>query len=224
MKEVPHPAHDHHCRLRLERLRPGEHAFRIDHFVGIALHDQPGASGAERPEKSNRPTGGATVIEPRRVAARRQPQRHVRPERESRQYQPTPRPSRCAARGDGRASSVSPLPSSIRSGACAHAAKIEAQRRDAGALQRAGDGGDDLVVHGAAEQGVRMAHDRIASRRRPGRVRIFSTSALELGARGTVDRHALSRAPLEITRSPRARRRRPMWRPAESRRPAPLSP
>ena len=57
------------------------------------------------------------------------------------------------------------------SGAAAHAAKIEAQRRDAGVLQGARQGRDHLVVHGAAEQAD--ADGKAARSAWPASARIF---------------------------------------------------
>src|SRR4030095_15323643 len=52
----------------------------------------------------------------------------------------------------------------VRAGTAADATEVEAQRREAGMLERLGGAKDDLVVHRAAEQGVWMADHRDGAR------------------------------------------------------------
>ena len=51
VKEVPDSGHHYELRSRFEAVHPGDHALRIDYFVGVALHDQPWTRGCRHAGK-----------------------------------------------------------------------------------------------------------------------------------------------------------------------------
>src|SRR5450631_2292181 len=186
VKEMPDSGHDKKLRPRFQAIHPVDHALRIDHLVGGALHDQPWTLGRLNSRKIESPHRRCDRNQRGCRPPLQQTQGNVSTKGKSGNHQLAAWPARGAPGGD-RVSVRSFAVSVIEhAAASSYAPEVEPYDRNTRFQKRATQCRYDLVFHGATEQGMRMAHDGIAATFRPGLLR----NRFDLAGR-TVDRHAL---------------------------------
>ena len=160
MEEVLGARDRHDGRRRSRGTRPCDDRVMLDQLVAVALDHGPG-DGRNRMlvevEASHR---WRDRVEPHRRPQARDLERDERPEREARQREPGawPAAERVVARRERIVGFAAPVVEGAGTGA--DTPEVEAQRGEPALLERARGHVHDLVAHGAAEQRMRMAHDR----------------------------------------------------------------